>query len=156
MRSFVLFMIPLGLVAAADKSAKPTTKPQAAQQTQTAAKSGSITVPADAEMIGPQVYRAKDANGKSWIYRKTPFGISRMEENPAVGTGAAGPIASAPAKKSEMKVKATDLGESVRFEQATPMGNRVWERKKADLTPQEKAWLEQPRTTEKDPGKPEN
>lgn len=126
--------------APADKTTKRTASPAAATP---APKSGSISIPADAVEIGPQVYRYKDADGKSWIYRKTPFGISKMEE---MTTGQpAPPLMSTPAPppgESKIKVTAVDKGDSVRFEQQTPMGPRVWERKKSELTAQESAWLE--------------
>lgn len=145
MRRFVLFMIPLSLMIASDKapSGKETKKPAPAAAAGLA-KTGSISIPPEAVEIGPQVYRYKDADGKSWIYRKTPFGISKMEEI-TVGEAPA-PLMSTPAGDSRIKVRAIDKGDSVRFEQQTPMGPRVWERKKSELTPQENAWLERSKT----------
>ena len=139
MRKLVLFLIPLAIAAASDKApaGKETKKPTAQAQ------KGSIAIPPEAVEIGPHVYRYKDANGKSWIYRNTPFGISKMEELNAGQTPAAIVDAPAPpAANFKIKVTAVDKGDSVRFEQQTPMGPRVWERKKSELTPQESAWLE--------------
>ena len=155
MRRFVWFMIPFALVAASDKP--PAAKGPKKPATTAAANSGSISIPPDAVEIGPQVYRYKDAKGKSWIYRKTPFGISKVEEINAGLVPAQ--IQSAPAPppaNSKIKVSAIDKGDSVRFEQLTPMGPRVWERKKSDLTPEERAWLEQNKNgTATDSTKPE-
>jgi hypothetical protein len=172
MRKFVLFMIPLGLVVAQDakptatsstKTTKQKAKPAAAPAPQPAPapKSGSISIPPDAVEIGPQVYRHKDTDGKSWIYRKTPFGISKYEERPTALTpdqilGSPAPAAAPAPANTKIKVQAVDKGDTVRFEQLTPMGNRVWERKKSELTPEEKNWLEQTRNGSKDPAKPEN
>jgi hypothetical protein len=136
----IVFMIPFAMLFGSDKApaGKETKKPAPAA----APKSGSISIPSDAVEIGPQVYRYKDPEGRSWIYRKTPFGISRMEEMNAGQPPAALMAAPVPAGDSKIKVTAVDKGESVRFEQQTPMGPRVWERKKSELTPQESAWLE--------------
>ncbi len=162
MRKFVLFMIPLGLIVAQDAK-PPANSNKSKQKTKAAAaaQSGSISIPSDAVQIGPQVYRYKDADGKSWIYRNTPFGISKVEEQPSAPQPEQGGQTSAPAPapaptKSKIKVHAVDRGDTVRFEQLTPMGNRVWERKKSELTPEEKNWLEQTNNRSKESEKPEN
>jgi hypothetical protein len=136
-------LIPLAIAVASGQAPadKDTKKPAA--QTQ----KGSIAIPPDAVEIGPHVYRYKDANGKSWIYRNTPFGISRMEElNPGQAPAALMDGPAPPAANNKIKVSAVDKGDTVRFEQQTPMGPRVWERKKSELTPQESAWLETAKT----------
>jgi hypothetical protein len=40
-------------------------------------------------------------------------------------------------------VTATEVGDSIRFEQATPAGKHVWTTKKNELTPKEQALIEQ-------------
>ena len=136
MYKFVLFVVPVALFAASgsDKSTAAQPPQKAAQS---AAKSGSTSIPPDAVEIGPQAYRYKDADGKVWIYRRTPFGISKVEERA---------VDQATPAKPQAKVLAFDKGDSVRFEQQTPMGPRVWERKKSELTAQEKVWLDETRT----------
>lgn len=129
MYRFALFLIPLALLAADDKKPAPEAK-----------HPGPITIPADAELVGPRVYRAKDADGKVWLYRQTPFGVSRMEEKPTAAAPAGAPAPSAPDTHAP-EIKATDLGDSVRFEQPTPMGKRVWTTKKSELSEKEKAVL---------------
>lgn len=153
MRVAVLCLIALlGVAAAADKAPanKDAKKPAAP------AEKGSISIPPDAVEIGPHVYRYKDANGKSWIYRQTPFGISKLEELnsgqvPAAITNGPAPAAA----ENRTKVTAVEKGDSVRFEQQTPMGPRVWERKKSELTPQESAWLENSKKETKGASQPE-
>lgn len=157
MRRFVFFLIPLALVAAEDKSTKDskkmaktsqqTTQPQQQAQQQ---RKGPVTIPPDAVQIAPQVYRHTDTDGKTWLYRMTPFGISKMEDH----TLPEGSVPAAPPAKPAIKVRATESGDSVRFEQSTPMGNRVWERKKSELTAQEKAWLDESKNSSQSP-KPE-
>ena len=131
MYRFVLFIIPVALFAASDSNKSPASPP-AKKAAQSAAQSGSTSIPPDAVEIGPQAYRYKDADGKVWIYRRTPFGISKVEDRA---------VDQATPAKPQAKVQAFDRGDSVRFEQQTPMGPRVWERKKSELNAQEKTWL---------------
>lgn len=158
MRRFVWLLIPFALVMAEDKApADKVSKTAVSKKSKPSApapapKAVAVTIPAGAEQLAPQVYRAKDADGKTWIYRQTPFGISKMEDH-SEGSGL--PVSAPDPSKPKIKVTARDLGDSVRFEQGTPMGARVWERKKSELTPQEKAWLEETRTVSSDSAKPE-
>ena len=118
---FALLLLPLTLLAADGKKTAPAVaKPAAA----------SPSVPAGATEIAPQAWRYTDKDGKTWIYRQTPFGLMRAEEQkPKTPTEA--PV-----------IKTTDLGDSVRFEQQTPFGVRTWTKGKADLTADEKSWFE--------------
>ena len=139
MRFSILLIVPLALLAADEKKAAPAPK-----------HAPPVTIPADAELVGPRVYRAKDADGKVWLYRQTPFGVTRVLESSA---GAGSPVGAPSAASAEApkaaEIKAVDLGDSVRFEQATPMGKRVWTTRKSELSPKEKAVLEQLRKAEK-------
>ena len=131
MKKFAFLFLPLALMAADPQKASSTTKPAPAASAKPAAP---LTVPADATEIAPHVWRHTDSSGKTWIYRQTPFGLSRIEERTPPSASST-PVAS-------VEVKATDLGDSVRFERPMPMGNRVWTVKKADLSADEKSWLE--------------
>ncbi len=145
-----LLTIPFALMMAQDKQPAASgqkTSPKA--KTTTAAHSaGPVTIPPDAELVAPRVYRHKDADGKVWLYRQTPMGVSRMPdtsgeaEQPGQPARPGTPAASQ-ANMKPAQINASDLGDSVRFEQATPMGKRVWVTKKDELSPKEKAVLEQ-------------
>ncbi len=111
----------IGICAAAD--AKPA--PAAAAAAKTSAKPTEI--PAGAVELAPSSYRFIDANGVRWLLRKTPFGVSAVEE------------------KSADFVKATDHGDSVRFVQNTPFGSHSWERKKSELNESEREVWERQR-----------
>ena len=77
-------------------------------------------------------YHYTDAKGKKWIFRKTPFGVAKIEDKPAP----------APAISDEMRyanVKATEDGGVIRFERPGPFGTYKWERKKAELNEMEQA-----------------
>ena len=78
-------------------------------------------IPAGAVQTEPGFYRYTDAGGTTWLLRKTPFGVAAVEEKP-----------------SEL-VKATEVGDNIRFEQSTPFGAHTWLKKKSDLTEAERA-----------------
>ena len=88
-------------------------------------------LPEGAKQTGPHTYSYSDAQGKRWVYRETPFGLSKYSADgaePAVTES-----------KSTNNPLVTDLGDSVRFERKTPFGSNVWTKKKSELTPEEKA-----------------
>lgn len=120
MNRLVLVLFPLVLIASDGKKA---------DSEPAAVPSG---IPAGASQIAPQMWRYADKDGKVWVYRRTPFGISKAEEKQLK-----------PISTDGLVVKAADLGDSVRFEQQTPFGARSWTRKKTELNDNEKAWLEQ-------------
>jgi hypothetical protein len=91
------------------------------------------TVPKDAEEVGANLYRSTDAQGKHWMYRKTPFGVSKWEEKPGDAQQQQPP--SPPSAGLTM----TDMGDSVQFQRLTPFGPQKWVRKKSELTEEEKA-----------------
>ncbi|HEY1336317.1 MAG TPA: hypothetical protein VGF59_02345 [Bryobacteraceae bacterium] len=123
---FALLLLPFTLLAADGKKAdrKPASAPS--------------VVPAGAARIAPQAWRYTDKDGKTWIYQQTPFGLMRAEEQPRK-----------PSTEAPPPVKATDLGDSVRFEQQTPFGARTWTKSKTDLTADEKSWFEARKPSEK-------
>ena len=120
MRLFVIWMLLAGLTLAADnKEAKEAPK-------------GPLTVPKEAVKVDNLTWRYKDAGGKTWIYRRTPFGLVRFAEQEQTGE---------PADDESRLWKAFDQGDSVRFEKQTPFGVSTWTRKKSELTDDErKAW----------------
>ena len=79
-----------------------------------------------------------DAQGK-WIYRKTPFGVAKLEEK----------TEDAQAKVAQADpgagIKATEDGDKVRFERMGPFGMWKWEKNKSELDEAEKAALQNSR-----------
>jgi hypothetical protein len=144
-----------GLTAAAEKNTRPAAKPAAA----------ALTVPPGAQQIDPGTWRYQD-QGKTWIYRQTPFGLSRFEEKPAESPASPAtaewisrqtPFGTArvenhPADTAESKAlaekaeKAADTqafndGDFVRFERNGPFGVYKWRRNKNELNESERrAW----------------
>jgi hypothetical protein len=88
------------------------------------------SIPEGAKLVEPNMYRFTDSSGKTWMYKQTPFGISRWEDTPAP--------AAQPTAASE-PTTITDLGDSLRFERKTAFGPSQWVRKKSELTEEEKA-----------------
>lgn len=99
-------------------------------------------------------YRYTDTQGRKWIYRQTPFGISRIADtDSAPAAKAAGAAAkpdastlksTAPAPAVQDNIRATDHGDTVSFERPGPFGVYRWERKKSDLDASERAaWQRQ-------------
>jgi hypothetical protein len=113
--------LSIGICAAAD------TKPAPAAVAAGKNSAKPTEIPAGAEELAPSSYRFTDANGVRWLLRKTPFGVSAVEE------------------RSAGIVKATDNGDSVRFVQNTPFGSHSWERKKSELNESEREVWERQR-----------
>jgi len=122
MKSIVIIVVLLGgaiCAPAADKKKDPPA-PQA------------TTIPKDAVPNPDGIsYVYTDKEGKKWVYAKTPFGVTR---SPASDTPVSAPDLST--------TKAIDKGDTVRFERPGPFGTLSWEKKKADLTDDERHILE--------------
>jgi hypothetical protein len=99
------------------------------------------TLPAGAKETAPGQWRYTDAQGKTWTYRRTPFGFVRSD-----ATEEQAPV-EAPAD-----MKAFEQGDEIRFERPTPFGVVRWTRKKAELNDVERAaWeREQKRQTSRE------
>src|SRR4051812_23493368 len=87
------------------------TDPQAAKKTTAPAKTiKPMEIPKGAVESEPGTFRFTDADGKKWIYRKTPWGVSKVADN---GTEAAAPTKPADPGAG---ISATEDGDMVRFE----------------------------------------
>jgi hypothetical protein len=89
-----------------------------------------LALPAGAVAVESNLYRHTDAQGKTWIYRQTPFGITRAEAQSV-----------APVRPEAWdNTKAWDDGDSVRFERPGPFGMYRWRTKKSELDAAEQAF----------------
>jgi hypothetical protein len=134
MKSLIVIAFSVMMLSAADGPTKnaPAQKP--------AAK--SVEIPAGAVESEPGTWHYTGTDGKNWIYRKTPFGVARIEDTGAAAPGskATSLRAAAPAAPAEGNiVKATEAGDSIRFERPGPFGPYRWESKKSELNEMEKA-----------------
>lgn len=99
-------------------------------------------IPPNAVKIDANTSRYTDAQGRTWIYRRTPFGVRRYEEKlSAPGAKASAP--EAPLDETPVGIRAREEGDVVYFERPTPFGTRRWSRKKSELSKEEKAAWEQ-------------
>ena len=105
-----------------------------------------LQIPAGAVESEPGTFRYTDAQGKKWLYRKTPFGIARLEDVPS---GKAVPSDTA---EPGTGVKATEDGDTIRFERPGPFGVYKWQKSKAELDEMELAvWNRQRAQTSSKP-----
>jgi hypothetical protein len=136
---FVVFVSALALSATdpqAQKQQTPET-PKAAAKAAPKVTDGSkpMAIPAEAVQGDDTDYHYTDPQGKKWIYRKTPFGVTRLEDTPERDAAKA-------AAANGAGIKATEVGDIVRFERLGPFGLWKWEKKKSQLDETEKAALE--------------
>ena len=108
------------------------------QDTKAPAKKQQVTappkeIPANAEEVEPGTYRYTDSLGKKWFLRKTPFGLARFED-----TGE--PLPKKYSAQDPMAgITITEAGDSLHFERPGPFGTYKWDKKKSDLSEDEKA-----------------
>ena len=121
----ILFTAAVFAQAADDsKSAKPATAPQA------------LTIPKDAVKNDNGTYSYTDKQGKNWIYRNSPFGVIKTVAPEAGADTRSNPSQPAAA------VKVIDKGDTVQFERSSPFGPTRWEKKKSDLTDEERKMVD--------------
>ena len=126
MKTVTLILFAAAILAAQNRPAK-----EAPAKPDASSPAASPSIPPGAVQIEPYLYRYTDSKGKTWMYRRTPFGLSKWEDKPETQ----------PVVEETNPIVATDLGDSVRFEAKTPFGPQVWVRKKAELSPEESAIL---------------
>src|SRR3954470_24694256 len=131
----ICMAVALAIGMAQAEQAQPRKKAEAKKKSTPPAE---LTLPAGATMVEPGTYTFTDAQGKKWIYRKTPFGLARLEDKPADSTAAPAPVAG-------MATTATEDGDTVRFERPGPFGTYRWQKKKTELDDDERAALERSR-----------
>lgn len=95
-------------------------------------------VPAGAKQIEETKWRHTDAQGKAWIYIRTPFGVARMLEENAAAPDSSKAAARQAAQFEVLEVRADEIV----FQRATPFGKARWTRPVNELTDDEKAALE--------------
>lgn len=142
MLKLILALLPLAANVTGQQMGKPANAPdaKAPQPAKAAHTSSSSTIqgiPNGAVKIDENTFRyqEKDASGKPgkvWLFRRNPFGVSKVEESEAAKIGLVQPGPDTPAT-------ATDLGDSYRFERPGPFGAKIWTKKKSELTPEERA-----------------
>jgi hypothetical protein len=92
-----------------------------------------LTVPAGAVQKDANTYTYTDEAGKKWIYRRTPFGVTRFEPRDTTSADQEN------VRKDAALIQAFDDGDSVRFERPGPFGVYRWKQKKTELSAVEQA-----------------
>ena len=135
----VVCVSALALSAAAPQAQKKSATATPKTAAKTAPKAGDaskpMAIPPDAVLGEDGDYHYTDPQGKKWIYRKTPFGVTRLDDSPERDAAKA-------AAASGAGIKATEDGDIVRFERLGPFGVWKWEKKKSELDETEKAALQ--------------
>jgi hypothetical protein len=134
------WILMLALASAAGAQTAPDAKPSPAK---TAAPKPSAKPvdpapkdpPASAEKVDELTYRWKDAKGDFWVYKKTPFGWSKIREKELTSY-------QRPETNGEGSKVSGVRGDEVSFERSTPFGTTRWTKKKGELNPDESAALE--------------
>ena len=132
MKIATLTLMAAGLSLAQSKD------PATTQKTAASEAFAPAGVPKGATRVEANLYRFTDAQGKTWLYRQTPFGISKWEDKPAEQTTVA--------EKPTAVIK--DLGDRMEFQRQTPFGMSKWTTKKTELSEEEKALIAASATTE--------
>ena len=125
MRWSIFILAALSVTFAGAEDRQPAKKAAAKKA---AAPPAEVTVPAGATLTEPGTWTYTDAKGKKWIYRQTPFGIAKSEDKPAQ-----------PSATAVIPITAVEDGDKIRFERPGPFGVYRWEKKKSELSEDERA-----------------
>lgn len=96
----------------------------------------ALTIPKDAVKNENGTYSYTDKQGKKWLYRDTPFGVIRTPGPESGADAQPNPKPATPA------TKVIDKGDTVQFERSSPFGVTKWEKKKSDLTDEERKMVD--------------
>jgi hypothetical protein len=117
-------LISSALLSAGEPQEKPAAPPK------------RVEIPQGAVERDPGRFFYTDADGKKWIFVRTPFGISKMEDKPS---DAPALIAQSKPVDPFAAIKITVSGDMVNFERTTAFGISKWKKKLSELDDQEKA-----------------
>ena len=122
------------------------------------------TIPKTAVEVEPGVYKQTETSGKTYTFRKTPFGVVKSLDGEKTAKPAAEPApvakpASTPTPFGDVKaapqtenVKVTEHGDVLEFERASPFGSYKWKVKKSELKSSEREAWERSRKQTATPG----
>lgn len=130
--ALVSVLLSMGLSAAPQRSDATSTSKAATPAKKAGMETDSL--PADAQLQKPGLWKHVDADGKTWLIKKTPFGYARTPERENSEMS--------PAKRLPAFTVVSVEGEKVTFESTTPFGKRRWTREKPELNDNETAALQ--------------
>ena len=153
-RVLATLLMTCALVAAESSTKKSApAKPAAKEKATAKAAPAAISIPAGAREVEPGTFLHVDAKGKRWMYRRTPFGVSRWEDKQDGTERSAGDTG----KNQLEATTAVEDGDLVRFSRPGPFGTYKWSKKKDQLDADERSvWnRERERAADKNERKPE-
>jgi hypothetical protein len=129
MKIAILTLVAVTFLLAQDKDKKQSKEANKSDQTKGATSVDPVAavIPKGATQIEPNLYRYVDEQGRTWLYRRLPFGVSKYEDKPQQ-----------PALAEQPALVVRDLGDSVEFQRQTPFGTAKWVTKKTELTEEQK------------------
>ena len=129
MKTIIVLLLPVFAVCAAGQTAKQPAGQTGAKAPARTEPLKPAQIPSGAVETEPGFFRYTDSDGKKWMYRRTPFGVSRWEDKPD----------NAPKSTAfEDNTRAFEEGDAVRFERTTPFGVSKWVKTKSELDDQER------------------
>jgi hypothetical protein len=96
----------------------------------TQSKTATPSVPAGAKRIDAYTWHHTDAKGKEWVYRQTPFGLTKAPKQTKVEE----------LPDSDVPVQVEDKGQKLVFKRINAFGAQTWERAKIELNEDEKRY----------------
>jgi len=118
---------------------RPVAKKAAPKAPVTAAKKAPVmaplTLPTAAVSSGPNQWTHTDAQGKEWIYRQGPFGLTRMAKTAPVVTES----------RLHEGISVVEQGDQVQFSRQGPFGVTSWTKKMDDVNEVERMAIEKSR-----------
>jgi hypothetical protein len=133
MKLIILTWVAAALLLAQEKDSKQSKDggKSEAPQAASAADPVASVIPKGATQLEPNLFRYTDAQGKTWYYRRFPFGVSKWEDKPVEQRAVEEPLAGV----------VRDLGDRVEFQRKTPFGISKWVSKKTDFSDDEKEMM---------------
>jgi hypothetical protein len=130
----------LGFAAALALSAE-TPAPKKTAAAPAAAK--ALELPANAKPNGVNQWTHTDDQGQEWIYKRTPFGLTRLPKPGSALANAQGQNAM-PSRLHE-GISVREDGDTVHFSRVGPFGPMKWSKKRDELSEAEQAAIVQSR-----------
>lgn len=121
-------------VAAKKPAQTPVPKTRVVSARKAAPVIAPLTLPAAAVASGPNQWTHTDAQGKEWIYRQGPFGLTRAPK-------------SAPVNESRLHegIEVVEQGDQVQFSRQGPFGMTHWTKKLDEVNEVERTAIEKSR-----------
>jgi hypothetical protein len=104
-----------------------------APKANTQSKVADASVPAGAKRIDAYTWHHTDAKGQEWVYRQTPFGLTKAPKQTKVED----------LPDSDVPVQVEDKGATLVFKRINAFGAQTWQRAKSELNADEKRYWEQ-------------